>query len=335
MTQKKISILVLVTAPLWAGCMMEMEVPEDENIGVVYQPSQQSNDSIVNGRHMNGRHMNGEKLNSARRGARSVSDAAFSQTKFSGVEDGTLIEGNDFVDVEFDTELDDLSNVTIKIENITASGKPGLEFYDIKYYDNGSWYNICDNGEKAFPVHGRWNKTTAAHSDDGNWFTFACRGAALAKCVEFGYPQWGEADETYNSVTKTRSLRKWHQACTRMVRADYCGDGTSHTEDGTTIDVWDALDIMTEDTNYNEPFEAEWGPNGGDCIDHTRWEDSATTTPAADYIDANCPSRWASNQTPNNCGQSGSDFFAANNFADDLTGRPLLRNKSANNLRNP
>ena len=38
-------------------------------------------------------------------------------------------------------------------------------------------------------------------------------------------------------MTPTRELL--HEACVRMVRADYCGDGRSHTVDGMAIDVWD------------------------------------------------------------------------------------------------
>ena len=37
------------------------------------------------------------------------------------------------------------------------------------------------------------------------------------------------------------SLASYHQACTRMARADYCGDGTSHTQDGTWIEYYDKL----------------------------------------------------------------------------------------------
>jgi ADYC domain-containing protein len=47
--------------------------------------------------------------------------------------------------------------------------------------------------------------------------------------VRFGYKPWREA------AGKPRW--DYHQACVRMVRADYAGDGIGHTRDGTLIDL--------------------------------------------------------------------------------------------------
>ena len=54
-------------------------------------------------------------------------------------------------------------------------------------------------------------------------------GGAIAKCVLWGYRPWA----TYNGTP----LAQYHQACTRMVRADYCGTGTSYTVTGNRISV--------------------------------------------------------------------------------------------------
>jgi hypothetical protein len=88
--------------------------------------------------------------------------------------------------------------------------------------------------------------------------TFACRTAALAKCVEFGYRPW--------SVKSGTSLADHHQACTRMVRADYCGTGQAHTVSGTPVHVLDKLGVQTADPNVPYVVEAEWGPNGATCL---------------------------------------------------------------------
>jgi hypothetical protein len=53
-----------------------------------------------------------------------------------------------------------------------------------------------------------------------------------------------------------------------MVRADYCGDGTPHTVNGTPIDVYDGIGIQAPDTNWL--VDAEWGPDGALCVNSPR-----------------------------------------------------------------
>ena len=58
-----------------------------------------------------------------------------------------------------------------------------------------------------------------------------------------------------------------------MVRADYGGDGTGHTRDGTPIDVFDRLAINPPASNPGLlTFEAAWGVNGAICVRKTRFE---------------------------------------------------------------
>ena len=33
----------------------------------------------------------------------------------------------------------------------------------------------------------------------------------------------------------------WYNACIRLLRADYCGDGRPFTRDGTLVDIYDHL----------------------------------------------------------------------------------------------
>ena len=91
-------------------------------------------------------------------------------------------------------------------------------------------------------------------------FTFGCRGTAIAKCVELGYKPW--------KTVGTTLLRNHHVACTRMIRADYCGDGKSWTVDGTPINVYDNLGIQTDAATY--PTDAEWLTTGARCINLAR-----------------------------------------------------------------
>ncbi|MFO0710080.1 MAG: ADYC domain-containing protein [Sandaracinus sp.] len=100
-------------------------------------------------------------------------------------------------------------------------------------------------------------------------------GEAQRKCREWGYDP-----AVVGSAT--------HEACTRMVRADYCGDGTSWTVDGTWIDVGDPAGIQEPTLAREMQFEAGWGPDGAVCVASTRYavEDATGATLL--------PSCWAS-----------------------------------------
>jgi hypothetical protein len=81
----------------------------------------------------------------------------------------------------------------------------------------------------------------------------------IAKCVNWGYAPWLTDDDM-------------HAGCTRLARADYCGDGTPWTLDGTLINVFDRLGIQPEGTGGNMTFEAAWGPSGAVCVARTRYD---------------------------------------------------------------
>lgn len=53
-----------------------------------------------------------------------------------------------------------------------------------------------------------------------------------------------------------------------MLRADYCGDGTPHTINGTLINVYDDADIQADSEAW--PVDAEWSPAGALCFAHHR-----------------------------------------------------------------
>ncbi|MEM9457582.1 MAG: ADYC domain-containing protein [Myxococcota bacterium] len=131
----------------------------------------------------------------------------------------------------------------------------------------GPWEEACVDGAgdpvKAILLKGDWSspgyaRISGVEADQAT--TWACRGAALAKCVEWGYHPEGLHSGT--------SLADHHQACTRLVRADYCGDGEHHTENGTLIDVEDSLGIQTHSTVWG--IEAAWGANGALCLNDPR-----------------------------------------------------------------
>ena len=108
---------------------------------------------------------------------------------------------------------------------------------------------------------GTWDGT-GAHRD-GSDVTYACPQGVLAKCVRWGYKPWTAG-------------RDAHQACTRMARADYCGDGVPHTRNGTLIDMFDDRGIQRPDSPVGFSFEAGWGPQGAVCVREPRYQFSDT-----------------------------------------------------------
>src|SRR5262249_17580567 len=151
----------------------------------------------------------------------------------------------------------------------------------------------------------------------------ACEGYALAKCVEFGYAPWRSVSECKAPGScAARSLSPFHEACTRLLRADYCGDGTSATRDDTLVDVWDRFGIQNDDQPSWAPG-AGWSADGAVCIDQTRWTTFSGGGDVASYVHDHCPERW---QVPG-CGGATSTFFTPAGFGVPLETRALLRSR--------
>jgi hypothetical protein len=108
-----------------------------------------------------------------------------------------------------------------------------------------------------------------------------------------------------------------------MIRADYCGDGTSTTRNDTLIDTWDAESIQT-DAAPAWDFEAEWGEGGASCLLQTRHTTiEGSGEPVLSYIHDHCPSRYQAS----GCDGPGSTFFPANGYTTPIATRVLLRSR--------
>ena len=104
-------------------------------------------------------------------------------------------------------------------------------------------------------------------------FDLVCSGGARAKCVRFGYRPWiAEDAAAYN-------------ACVRMVRADYCGDGAGTTRDGISIDLYDDRGIQKAENLPAHAFEAGWTEGGAVCVAHVR----VTENTSLDTLARSCP----------------------------------------------
>ncbi len=176
--------------------------------------------------------------------------------------------------ISFTYARDDGTQAEVRIEEPVYLGDEAyvggpIEHYRTSYrlLQDGVWGeyqdDLCADGSgepaEAVLVSGDWDPETGANDkSDAQAITLGCRYAALAKCVEWAYRYQTGPNE-------------WvHEACTRMVRADYAGDGTSYTENGTRIYVGDSLLLVTQRSHPGWLVkEAEWGMNGATCINRS------------------------------------------------------------------
>jgi hypothetical protein len=137
------------------------------------------------------------------------------------------------------------------------------------------WRDPCDGGE-AIPLAGRFSRR-GTHEANVDRISFACADGVAFKCTLWGY---GAGDDPLSTEWSA------HQACTRMARADYCGDGTSHTREETYISIYDSVGVNDQPPavfpgvsswppapgGYH--FEAAWrdGEQSALCLTRLRWQ---------------------------------------------------------------
>ena len=185
-----------------------------------------------------------------------------------------LLAGADFVGVEQRLTLNaggvDEEDFILRVDGVHESEDfSGVYLLDLRYRPIGgaTWSSPCvDEDEtptRAVLMHGRYDEQlnrTHAYNDTHN-VTLACEGSVIGKCIAAGYASW--VDQTMADL---------HQACARMVYADYCGSGQPNTVNGTAIDIEDHLGIQTFETDW--PVEAAWDRNGALCLNAPRVADA-------------------------------------------------------------
>jgi hypothetical protein len=117
---------------------------------------------------------------------------------------------------------------------------------------------VCADGNAGMFVPGSWDDT-GRHSVVADELTYSCMDGVIAKCVDWGYAPWLVGADV-------------HQSCTRLARADYCGDGQPWTLDGTKIDVYDTLGVQQTVNVETFGFEAAWGTEGAVCVAATLYD---------------------------------------------------------------
>ena len=132
---------------------------------------------------------------------------------------------------------------------------------------DGTWQNVClagpDGRRQAFPLAGRARPDASIAPAEQGAFEITCTSGAQGKCVHFGYRPWESAPDGSTGYDL-------YNACVRMVRADYSGDGKGTTRDGQLIDVYDRFGIQRSDEDAALSFEAGWTKDGAVCVRHVR-----------------------------------------------------------------
>jgi hypothetical protein len=279
----------------------------------------------LNGAHLNGIQVNGIQVNGIQVNGIQVNGIQVNGSTLSGaVAGGCSITGIEFVGATMTATLSNGASLPIRVDDVESTPDPASYLYTVSYWDGSTWQNVCGSDAagpiQGYVLRGFWDET-ATHVDDPSMFTFACRGAVLAKCVDMGYKPWRSVQECKGTACRNVSLAPVHQACTRMLRADYCGDGVAHTQNGTPVNVWDAFSIQTESpVSSGWKLEAEWSPSGAVCLKDLRYNIGSVTS---EYIDDHCPSRWS---TFFSCFGNNSTFFTKYGFAKPVSSRSLIRN---------
>jgi hypothetical protein len=218
------------------------------------------NGTTLNGKSLNGKSLNGISLNGISLSGASLTGVSVSNTQLRGTKSGATVSGAQLVGATMTGQMTDSSPVDLRIDASTTLAAPNTDVrvYTISYNTTAGWQPLCTDptlGNQAILFPGTWNLTTVKHQADANLFTVACRGATFAKCEELGY----KGDSLIDTYLET---------CIRALRADYCGDGVTHTVDGTLINIYDKLNIQADTLAWS--LESNWTPDGAVCINKGR-----------------------------------------------------------------
>ena len=244
--------------------------------------------NLLAGHDLNGVSLNGAVLDESRIASVSATDAVLdgkllelvqvSSSKVVGYDDrGHFVAHNKMVGAIFTAALDDGEEIDVRIDDVHRNPEHNNKdtyLYEVSYETDGGWLPLCgvdelDEPIAAIALEGRWDftagtETGGSHVDDESAFTFACRGYVLAKCVEAGYKPWKKTMVcTPGEGCQMSTLAAHHQTCTRMLRADYCGNGISHTVDATPVNFYDDFGVRYDSQDW--AVEAEWDEDGAIC----------------------------------------------------------------------
>jgi hypothetical protein len=264
---RKLLKIMLAPVVLLTGCASDSEIQTNTANGALEGDNGISLNGIsLNGISSNGISLNGISLNGISSNGISSNGISLNGISSNGISlngissNGISHNGTDFIGASLSGSLSNGGTLTVRIDDIDPLDGDNADVlaYELWASTDAGWTPLCGyeldgSVRRALAVPGTWDQT-GAWSATG-MFSVACRRASIAKCIEFGYKPWlGYGDH--------------HLACVRMLRADYCGDGTAHTVNGTPINLYDNASIQDDTESW--PVDAEWGPDGALCLNHHR-----------------------------------------------------------------
>lgn len=215
-----------------------------------------------------------------------------------GLKLDTGIRIDDLVGAEVRGRTAEGKSALLQISGVAAGGgaNADLLYYAVYAAQGPDWVPMCGTGSDGEPVPalalpGHWDQRAGVRNG-GKWkhsrrtFSFACRGSSIAKCMEAGYKPWTDPTSS-PSARKTRGADQAHlpnhlQACVRMLRADYCGDGRTFTTNGRRVEFWDTMRLHNQQQGWR--FEGGWGPDGATCLSKTPRLGNGYPSCAADRV---------------------------------------------------
>jgi hypothetical protein len=245
------------TLPLIASCFICGCVVNEPTFTPVEQGVISPNGISPNGISPNGISPNGVSLNGI-----SPNGISPNGTPIGVAGAGAPLTGDAIVGSTWTGNLSDGTTATLRIDEALQGTGANIDVwsYRLSISAAGTWRPLCldpaGNPIFADSVPGSWNLAQGvpgggSYHPETAEFTLACRGSAIAKCVELGYKPWtGHGSEL--------------AACVRALRADYCGDGTPYTVNGTLVNIYDGEGIQPDAAAWDP--EAGWTPEGASCI---------------------------------------------------------------------
>jgi len=217
--------------------------------------------------------------------AATVTSIEVSGTEFvARTSDGRTLRSADLVGATIDVTTSD-GTLKLRIDAVEPDpGSPAIAakasnavlLHTFSYRTaEGEWRNLCDAGpdgrRQGFPIAGRAKAGgggTIEPAEPGV-FELTCTAGAQGKCVRLGYHPWDQRPDG-------SPMLPFYNACIRLVRADYSGDGHSTTRDGRLIDIYDLIGVQSQSNLPGQQFEAGWSPEGAICVRHVRIKENVS-----------------------------------------------------------
>ena len=310
----------LSAAIVFGACIAEEVSPPSGHTGqpLLREQGFNLNGFNLNGFNLNGFNLNGFNLNGT--GASGVDTRGGHSARIVGSQlqvvfgDGTVLRGAELVGAVFSGRGDD-GPIELRIEEVQRDHRdPSVWLYrlrarrvarriGVRRGAVGVWRHACPlapwrDGEArwSIAISGVYDDT-ATRVPSTEEFTFSCTAGVIAKCIDWGYKPWAAVFES-GRRGHFQPGGPLHQACVRMATADYCGDGTSSTENQTLIDIEDRYGIQVRDgrkiLGHGDSavfgrMEAAWGADGPLCLATARLGDSVCAGESVCDLDPNDP----------------------------------------------